>query len=100
MKIMKSLLQNKYLKIALSFLLINLFSLLSSSQIYAQCAMCRISLENNANNGTLVTGSGMNTGILYLLIMPYLIIGIIIYMWRKNMKKNGRNYKVRKPFAS
>ena len=98
---MKTLLQNKSFKIILSFLLIVFFQIFISSELYAQCAMCRISLENNVNNGTLVTGSGMNTGILYLLLMPYLIIGLIIFMWRKNIKKNEkRTYKVRKYSAS
>lgn len=97
---MKTLFKNKGFKFILSFLLIGILNLLVSSQLYAQCAMCRISLENNLNNGTLTTGSGMNTGILYLLVMPYLIVGVIIYMWRKNMKKNDKRTIKRRKYSA
>jgi hypothetical protein len=98
---MKTLFQNKSFKIILSVLLVVIFQLFISGELYAQCAMCRISLENNLNNGTLVKGSGMNTGILYLLLMPYLIIGLIVFMWRKNIKKNEkRTHKIQKYSAS
>lgn len=55
----------------------------------AQCAMCRIQLENNVSNGNPGIAAGINTGILYLLSMPYLSILVIGYFWYKSSKKNG-----------
>jgi len=55
----------------------------------AQCAMCRTQLENNVSNGTPGIAAGINTGILYLLSMPYLSILVIGYFWYKSSKKNA-----------
>jgi hypothetical protein len=54
---------------------------------FAQCAMCRASVENNVSNGETSIGAGLNTGILYLFIMPYLLAGIIGFFWWKSAKK-------------
>ena len=67
-----------------SFLIIACLSTLNT--IVAQCPMCRMTLESNYQNGG-TTANGMNTGILYLLVMPYLIVGTIAYVWYKNKKK-------------
>lgn len=55
----------------------------------AQCAMCRTQLENNVSNGDAGIAAGINTGILYLLIMPYLCIMILGYFWYKSSRKNA-----------
>jgi hypothetical protein len=55
----------------------------------AQCAMCRTQLENNVSNGNPGIAAGINTGILYLLSMPYLSILVIGYFWYKSSKKNA-----------
>ena len=55
----------------------------------AQCAMCRTQLENNVSNGEPGIAAGINTGILYLLSMPYLIILALGYFWYKSSKKNA-----------
>lgn len=52
----------------------------------AQCAMCRSTLENNYSNGSPGIGAGINTGILYLLSMPYLAVFIIGYLWFKSSR--------------
>jgi len=77
----------KYIVTALVLLALVLFS---QTELAAQCAMCRVSVENNINNGTPTLGSGLNLGILYLLIMPYLIIGSIGYYWYKVKSKKGK----------
>lgn len=63
--------------------------LLPLADTAAQCAMCRTQLENNFSNGNTGIGAGMNVGILYLLIMPYLAVFILGYFWYKS-SKNGR----------
>lgn len=57
------------------------------NQTMAQCAMCRVSVENNIAAGETSLGSGLNTGILYLMIMPYLMLAVIAYFWFKQSKK-------------
>ncbi|MCG8475885.1 MAG: hypothetical protein MI784_10475 [Cytophagales bacterium] len=58
----------------------------------AQCAMCRASVESNVSQGDSESfAAGLNMGILYLFVMPYVVILLIIYFWRKNAKKNLKN---------
>lgn len=58
--------------------------LASSTNLFAQCAMCRSTLENNYSNGNPGIAAGINTGILYLLSMPYLAVMILGYLWYKS----------------
>ena len=53
----------------------------------AQCAMCRASVENNVSNGETTIGAGLNNGILYLFVMPYLMAAIIGFLWYRAAKK-------------
>lgn len=53
----------------------------------AQCPMCRMSAESNLKNGG-TEGQGLNKGILFILAMPYLVVGVIGYAWYRNKKKN------------
>jgi len=58
----------------------------AGEELLAQCPMCRATAESNlANGGT--EGRGLNSGILYMLGMPYLLIGTIAFLWWKNRKK-------------
>ncbi|MBX2945228.1 MAG: hypothetical protein KF725_05300 [Cyclobacteriaceae bacterium] len=65
-----------------------LFLLMSPCSIQAQCAMCRTQLENNVSNGDVGIAAGINTGILYLLSLPYLAILVLGYVWYRNSRKN------------
>jgi len=56
---------------------------------FAQCAMCRATLENNFSNGKPGIAAGINTGILYLLSMPYLAAMILGYFWYRSSKLNS-----------
>ncbi len=71
-------------------LFLSLLTLLTSSSLLsAQCAMCRTQLENNVSNGDPGIAAGINTGILYLLIMPYIAIMVLGYFWYKSSRKNA-----------
>ena len=59
------------------------YFILQSMRLYAQCAMCRATVENNASNGDVAIAEGLNTGILYLFSMPYLLILVIAILWYK-----------------
>ena len=56
---------------------------------YAQCAMCRATLETNVSNGSeTVLAAKLNFGILYLFASPYLIIAVVGFFWYKNSQKS------------
>ena len=57
-----------------------------TTQIDAQCPMCRMSAESNLKNGGTM-GRGLNTGILYMLAAPYIIVASIGFWWWKNKSK-------------
>jgi hypothetical protein len=62
---------------------------------WAQCAMCRASVENNVSNGDTSIGAGLNSGILYLFVMPYLLAAIIGYLWYRSAKKRKTKLSIR-----
>lgn len=54
---------------------------------FAQCAMCKAVVESDiASGGTAATG--INDGILYLMAVPYLLIGTVGYFIYRHYKKN------------
>jgi len=66
------------------FLLILLFVFNESA--LAQCPMCKASAEASLKGGSSVA-KGLNKGILYLLMMPYLLFSVIFLLWYKNYRK-------------
>jgi hypothetical protein len=51
---------------------------------YAQCAMCRAAIETEGNTAK---AEAVNDGIVYLMIIPYVLVGAIgfaIYKMRQN----------------
>lgn len=54
----------------------------------AQCSMCKATVESNIKNNNSFIGKGLNTGILYLMSIPYLLggVGLGIYLWNKKKK--------------
>jgi hypothetical protein len=75
-------------KFAIVFVGMLALLVLSSADLWAQCAMCRGSVESSMGNGRNNVGVGLNTGIVYLFVMPYLIIAVIGYLWYRNSKRN------------
>ncbi len=66
---------------AVSFLSLLLISISSS----AQCAMCKAVVEN----GDVSMAESVNSGITYLMVFPYVLVGLLlyfIYRYRKNAK--------------
>ncbi len=59
----------------------------------AQCAMCKSGVASNLEAGGN-TGRGINTGILYLMAIPYLLIGgLVAYVFRKRISEKLKQYK-------
>jgi hypothetical protein len=64
-----------------------LFSFLLFLETNAQCAMCRAVLENEEGQGA---AEGINDGIVYLMLIPYILVGgviLVIYKKYKALKK-------------
>lgn len=55
----------------------------------AQCAMCKASSEANLKAGG-GDPRGLNAGILYMLVMPYLLVFGIGFWWWSNRRKERR----------
>lgn len=68
-------------KVIFTFILLVLVSV----DVEAQCAMCRAVLESESSQSA---AEGINDGIMYLMIFPYLLMGGVAYMiWRSRKKK-------------
>ncbi len=80
-------------KIYTSGILLVLF-LFAFQQGVAQCAMCRATVENNVSNGETTLASNLNLGILYLFVTPYLVIGVIAFLWYKKSKANAKKVRL------
>lgn len=59
--------------------------------VSAQCAMCTVSAEQSVKNGN-TQGVGLNTGIIYLLVIPYLLISGIGVLWYLKYRKKTAAY--------
>lgn len=66
-----------------------LFSIFFSLAANAQCAMCRAALAGDSN---VKKAEAVNNGIVYLMVIPYLlvaIIGVLIYRMYQSKKKKA-----------
>lgn len=61
--------------------------LLFSDPVQAQCSMCKVTAESSIEDGKSSIALGLNTGILYLASFPYLLIGILIFLWYRRYKR-------------
>ncbi len=69
-------------------LIIILIMISGANVASAQCAMCKATLENNISNGHIGIAAGINFGILYLFVAPYLFVSVIAYLWYRTSKRN------------
>lgn len=72
---------NRWILLGFTFAL-----LLFGGELLAQCPMCKMAAESNLKNGG-TAGKGLNAGILYMLLTPYLLVGGLAFWWIKNKKK-------------
>ncbi len=64
-----------------------IFSTLFFLETNAQCAMCRAVLESEEGQET---AKGINDGIIYLMAIPYLLIGGIAFFIYKKFNKTKK----------
>ena len=80
---------SRFQKIAAYSLVIIFCLLILVDSSFAQCPMCKAAAESNLKDGGK-HALGLNTGILYLFIMPYLLVGTIGFIWWWNNRKASR----------
>ena len=67
--------------------------MLSQADAFAQCAMCKASAESDLNSGGTIA-KGLNTGILYLMAIPYILLMTGAYFFfRKQIDAKLRGWK-------
>ena len=66
--------------------LVFLVSIFFSLSTNAQCAMCRAALESEGNQAK---AKGINHGIVYLMVIPYILVGLVFFaVYKMYAKKN------------
>tara|TARA_B110000977_G_scaffold186355_1_gene252191 strand:+ start:1335 stop:1577 length:243 start_codon:yes stop_codon:yes gene_type:complete len=67
-------------------ILIVLSILLSSNLLAQGCSMCKAVAETSVAGGNS-QGAGLNAGILYIMVFPYILIAVGFYFWRRHRKQ-------------
>lgn len=67
-----------------------------STDITAQCAMCKQAAESSLKSNPNSMARSLNSGILYLMAVPYLLLGFIfrkqiVQLWRKVFSKTSQS---------
>ena len=71
-------------------LIVSVFALMlfGTAQVKAQCAMCTTAVESNNKSGANTT-KGLNSGILFLLGVPYLLAGAGGIIWYRKFRRKS-----------
>ena len=67
------------------FTILFCFLFLYADSLWSQCAMCKAQAEQSIEQGS-TAARWINTGILYMLVIPYLAVGILFWKWYKGYK--------------
>ena len=73
-----------YKKKYIIFFLLIFILLINVEEINGQCSMCRAVLESEEGQST---AKGINNGILYLMAIPYFLVGLAGWKIYKILKK-------------
>ena len=66
------------------FIYLFIFLIIGIEETYSQCSMCRAVLQSEEGQAT---AKGINNGILYLMAIPYILVGIVGWKVFKILKK-------------
>ncbi|MGB0883788.1 MAG: hypothetical protein ACPG4W_07410 [Flavobacteriales bacterium] len=55
------------------------------------CSMCKAVAESNVQGGG-EEASGLNSGILYIMLFPYILFTLFMFYWRKHRKETKDLY--------
>lgn len=77
--------------------LLRYFSILSfaavlwgSQPVLAQCPMCKAAVVSEHNSKESKLAKGLNTGILYMFVLPYAVGTTIIVLWYRAYRRRKR----------
>lgn len=65
-------------------------SVWGGATVEAQCPMCKAAVTSEHNNTESKLAGGLNTGILYLFVLPYLVATTIGVIWYRKYKKGQK----------
>ena len=74
----------RFKKLHISIVFLFLFAFAEINILEAQCAMCRAVLESESDGST---AKGINNGIIYLMAIPYILVGGVLYAVYRSFKK-------------
>ncbi len=79
----------RFSKIFVFLFTLTIFVTILDVSASAQCVMCRSTVESNRADDKLSKfGNGLNKGILFLMSVPYILVGTVGFLWyRSNRKK-------------
>lgn len=63
---------------AFSWIFVLLLLVMAGETMWGQCVMCKAVAEDSAAEGAV--GRGINQGILYIMAVPYVLLGVFGYL--------------------
>ena len=67
-----------------------IWTIITTYSLLGQCIVCKSSVENARQESMEGLAKGINMGILYLLPIPYLLVGGIGLWWYWNYRKKNK----------
>lgn len=64
--------------------LFSLFMSFAPVSVQAQCSMCKTQVESARGDKDEYDASGLNKGILMLMTVPYVLMGVIGFIWYRH----------------
>ena len=77
------------MKKTVSLIVILLLASVSIEVLAQGCPMCKTAIEEARKNGSHV-GDTLNSGIMYLLALPYIVVSVFGVIWYKNHKASKK----------
>lgn len=74
-------------------LLLTLLLLVVAHFAFSQCAMCTEIADQSSQNGNSA-GDGINKGVLYLFLSPYLIVATIGFIWWRSRRRAQQDMQI------
>lgn len=68
------------------YIIFSFFILVSIGEMMAQCTMCKANAKTAGDAGSNI-GKGLNAGIEYMLVVPYLAAAVVGVLWYINYRK-------------
>ncbi len=70
------------------YIIFSFFILVSIGEIIAQCSMCKANAKTAGDAGSNI-GKGLNAGIEYMLVVPYIAAAVVGVLWYINYRKKN-----------